>query len=83
MSTTIDLRKVLDAWPFDPEKDARILRVPGGRDVLQVRLPMGLEQYELEGRPDGLQPHGQESLLDHHLARLAQAKEQGMPSLVQ
>jgi hypothetical protein len=42
---------------------------------------MGLEQYELEGRPDGLQPHGQESLLDHHLARLAQAKEQGKEDL--
>lgn len=77
MSATIDLREFLDAWPFDPEKDARIVRVPGGREVLQVRLPLGLEQYELEGRPDGLRPHGQESLLDYHLARLAQAKEQG------
>jgi hypothetical protein len=35
---------------------------------------MGLDQYELDGRPDGLQPHGMESVLEFHLSRLAMSK---------
>ena len=68
MKDVIDLRKVLESWPYDPENDARIARVAGGREVLQVRTPVGLEQYELDGRPDGVRPHGRESVLEHHLA---------------
>ncbi len=46
-----------------------------GREVLQVRLPLGIEQYELEGRPDGLHPGGFESVLDEIEADLAQHVE--------
>ena len=42
-----------------------------------VRQPMGLEQYEVDGRPDGLRPHGMESVLDFQLERLAAAKRAG------
>lgn len=75
--TAFDLRRLLDQWPYDPENNARVVRVSGGRQVLQVRTPLGLEQYELDGRPDGQRPHGAESLLDYHEARLAAAMAAG------
>jgi hypothetical protein len=77
MSDVIDLRKALEGWPYDPENDARIVRVPSGREVLQVRTPLGLEQFELDGRPDGVRPHGRESVLEHHLARREAARIAG------
>jgi hypothetical protein len=45
-----------------------------GGQILQVRTPLGIEQYETNGRPDGARPHGMESLLEYHLQRLAEAK---------
>jgi hypothetical protein len=77
MSCPFDLRSWLESWSYDPEEDARMTRGEDGREVLQVRLPLGIEQYEMEGRPDGHRPHGVESLLDHHLARLEQARRSG------
>jgi hypothetical protein len=74
MKRQVDLRKILEQWPYEPENNVRFARGSDGREILQVRLPLGLEQYELEGRPDGQKPEGAESWLDHHLARLAQAK---------
>ena len=60
-----------------PEDDARIIHGENGREVLQVRTPLGIEQYETEGRPDGARPHGMESSLEHHLRRLEEAKITG------
>lgn len=77
MSDAIDLKQILAGWPYDPENDARVVRVSGGREVLQVRTPLGLEQYELDGRPDGVRPHLRESVLEFHLARFEQAKITG------
>lgn len=77
MKGSVDIRKILEDWPYDPENNARIVEGEGGRQVLQVRLPLGLEQYELEGRPDGVRLRGAESLLDHHLGRLEKASAAG------
>ena len=77
MSKDYDLSELLDAWPYDPDNELRIVQGEDGRELLQVRLPLGLEQYELEGRPDGARPFGKESVLEHHLARLAEAKAAG------
>jgi tetratricopeptide (TPR) repeat protein len=41
---------------------------PDGRRKIQMRLDLGVLQMEVEGRPDGLRPHGAESLLQHYLA---------------
>jgi hypothetical protein len=41
---------------------------------MQVRTPIGIEQYELDGRPDGRHPHNVESVFDFHRARLAAAR---------
>jgi hypothetical protein len=77
MSESVDLRKLLAAWPYDAENDARLVPGDDGRQILQVRTPVGIEQYELEGRPDGLHPHGKESFLEYHLSRLQQAEREG------
>ncbi|MFW6293555.1 MAG: excinuclease ABC subunit B, partial [Spirochaetota bacterium] len=69
MST--DITHLLEEWPYDGENNARIVTADNGRSVLQVRQPLGIEQYELEGRPDGLSPDGFDTLaelVDHELA---------------
>jgi hypothetical protein len=80
MKDPADLRRILMNWPYDPEQDARVVHCEDGRQVLQVRTPLGLEQYEIDGRPDGLRPHGMESALEYHLHRLNQAKFSGRES---
>jgi hypothetical protein len=77
MTPDFDLRQLLQSWPFDPENDARFLRVPDGREVLQVRTPLGIEQIEVDGRPDGLRPYGMESSLAYQLKRLEEARTAG------
>jgi hypothetical protein len=72
-----DIRSVLDNWPFDPADNVRVFTAKDGRPVMQVRTPLGVEQYELDGRPDGHRPHGAESLLEFHVARLARASSEG------
>jgi hypothetical protein len=75
-----DLRKLLETWPYDPEDCVRKVAVEGGREVLQVRLPVGVEQYELDGRPDGRRPHDCESALEYQLERLETARNKGKES---
>lgn len=58
-----DLSPYLGRWPYDPDQTVRTIRGDDGRRKLQVRLPLGVEQYDLDGRPDGLRPHGFPSLL--------------------
>ena len=77
MNDSADLRKLLKSWPYDPENDARVVAGDDGRQILQVRTPLGIEQYELDGRPDGLRPHGMESALEYQQRRLNQAKFAG------
>ena len=67
----IDLRSLLVSWPYDPENVVRGARGVDDRPIMQVRTPLGIEQYELDGRPDGRHPHDMESVLDFQRARLA------------
>jgi len=73
MSDSVDLRGILQSWPYDPDNDARLSRGEDGRAILQVRTPLGIEQYELDGRPDGVRPHGLESALHYYRRKLEQA----------
>jgi hypothetical protein len=77
MNDSADIRRILESWPYDPDKDARLTKGEDGREILQVRTPVGLEQYELDGRPDGTRPHGKESALEFHLERLEEARATG------
>ncbi|HZZ30002.1 MAG TPA: UvrB/UvrC motif-containing protein [Pirellulales bacterium] len=60
-----DLTPILDGWEHNPDHFAvRIIRGNDGRDKIQVRLDLGLLQMEIDGRPDGQRPEGQESWFD-------------------
>jgi hypothetical protein len=74
MNRLMDLKPCLDAWPYDAARNVRINLGGNGRPIILVRRPMGLEQYEADGRPDGRKIHGMESVLDFHLARISAAK---------
>lgn len=67
---------ILVHWPYDPEGLAiRLIDGEDGREKLQIRLDLGLLQLELDGRPDGQQPHGFPSLYEYHLDRLEAHRE--------
>jgi len=77
MLKPFDLRDWLRDWPYDPERNARIVRGSDGREIMQVRTPLGIEQLELQGRPDGLRPHNAESALDFYQAKFDRLSAQG------
>jgi hypothetical protein len=77
MSDAGDIRDLLEGWPYDPDNDVRIVRGKDGREVIQVRTPLGLEQLEMQGRPDGARPHEMESALEFYQQKLAGAQAAG------
>ena len=77
MATVPDLRGFLETWPYDAGHRVRRARGADGREIILVRQPMGLQQFEMDGRPDGQREHGLESLLDFHEARIAAAPQPG------
>ncbi len=57
---------LLREWAFDPDSvSVRIREGDDGRDVIQMRVDMGILQLETEDRPDGTQPHGSKSYFDY------------------
>jgi hypothetical protein len=71
-----DLSALLQEWPYDPDNTVRTIVAEDGRTVMQVRLPLGIEQYELEGRPDGAKPFGYDTVVDAFEERLAHYVEE-------
>jgi hypothetical protein len=69
MSEPNDLDQLLRDWPFDPATlNVRLAQGVDGRDVLQMRVDMGILQLEVEGRPDGHRPQGFETYYDYLLS---------------
>lgn len=61
---------ILRNWTYDPASvNVRLVNGKDGRDVIQMRLDMGLLQLETTGRPDGLRPEGAETYYDLLLDR--------------
>ncbi|QDU97945.1 UvrB/UvrC motif-containing protein [Lignipirellula cremea] len=53
------LDDILRDWPYDPDEGAvRLTEGEGGREVLQMRIDLGVLQLETTDRPDGLRPGG-------------------------
>lgn len=71
-----DLTDILREWDYDPENPVRIIEAEDGRKVLQIRQPLGIEQYEMDGRPDGVRPEGRNCLLDVYHDRLARHRNE-------
>lgn len=73
-----DITGLLEEWPYDSDESVRMVVAADGRTVLQVRLPLGIEQYELDGRPDGMVPNGKETVAHDIQDRLTEfAAESG------
>ena len=68
---------ILAEWPFDlRDVSARVCQGGDGREVLQLRVDMGLLQMETSGRPDGSRPHGMETYFDYLIAQAAAAGDE-------
>ena len=74
----LDLNNLLDGWPHEPGQ-IRVRKILGndGKEKLQLRIDLGLIQMEMTGRPDGVRPHGCESLLEWHKERAGEAETRG------
>jgi hypothetical protein len=65
MARKENIDRLLRDWPYDPDGiSVRKKKGDDGRDVLQMRLDLGLLQLETTGRPDGQKPEGAESFYD-------------------
>lgn len=70
MSRKQSIEQILKDWPYDPETvNVRVVRADDGRDVIQMRIEMGLLQMETTGRPDGKRPGGYETYYDYLVNR--------------
>jgi hypothetical protein len=73
MSEQQDIDLILREWPFKPGIiAARMVPTSDGREVIQMRMEMGLLQMEITGRPDGEHPGGADNCVEW-LGELARA----------
>lgn len=74
-----DIDVALRGWEFKPGvPQARLVQARDGRQVLQLRMDLGVMQLETTGRPDGTRPHGFTTYFDYlrQQARLAARAKQ-------
>jgi len=72
-----DLDRILREWPYEPgDVSARLLKAADGREILQMRVEMGILQLETEHRPDGQRPGGANTYFEH-LVQLAREEGKG------
>jgi hypothetical protein len=72
MSQNQDIDFIFRQWPYQPGViSARLILAHDDREVLQMRIEMGLLQMEVQGRPDGEKPGGFET----YLAYLSEQKK--------
>ena len=75
---SLDLNTILKDWPHE-NGTIKVRKIIGldGREKLQLRIDLGVLQMEMTGRPDGVRPHGCESLLEYHQQRAKRAVQRG------
>ncbi|MCF7763654.1 MAG: UvrB/UvrC motif-containing protein [Verrucomicrobia bacterium] len=67
-----DISSLLADWEYRPGQiDVRRFVGKDKIEKIQLRIDLGVLQMNAEGRPDGKQPYGHESLLEHYESRLA------------
>ncbi|MFN7290949.1 MAG: UvrB/UvrC motif-containing protein, partial [Pirellula sp.] len=65
MSSYQGLDAILKNWHFDPHSlSVRLVKGEVGRDVIQMRVDLGVLQMETNGRPDGQEMDGNQTFLD-------------------
>ncbi len=71
MKRNLHLDRLFSDWTFDPGAlNVRLIKGKDGRDVIQMRVDMGILQLETTGRPDSEQYEGEESVLAYLQAKL-------------
>ena len=71
MARSQDIDHLLHEWPYTPgELLARLVDADDGREVIQMRIDLGILQLEVDKRPDGTRPGGAESYFDYLVALL-------------
>ncbi len=76
MSKHID--RALHNWDYEPGAvQARLIKSSDGRQVIQMRVDLGVLQLETSGRPDGKRPHGCATYLDHVRQQARAAERDG------
>jgi hypothetical protein len=75
---SLDLNDLLRDWPHEPGT-IKVRKILGtdGKEKLQLRIDLGVIQMETIGRPDGVEPHDCESLLEYHQGRARRAEKKG------
>jgi hypothetical protein len=67
---------LLREWAYDPETvSVRVVTGSDNRDVIQMRVDMGVLQLETKARPDGVRPKGFETYYDLLLAESVRVGE--------
>ncbi len=69
-----DIDFILTDWEYQPGvAQARLVQARDGRELIQLRIDLGVLQLETAGRPDGASPHGHATYFDYlkEQARLA------------
>ena len=76
MATPRDIDTLLKGWDFQPgEVNARFFKSRTGRELVQMRVDMGLLQMEADLRPDGVHPHGAETYFDYLVGEVIRTGE--------
>jgi hypothetical protein len=66
MKRKFHLDDIFSEWSFDPAMlNARLIKGKDGRDVIQMRVDMGILQLETTGRPDGSPYDEHDSVLEY------------------
>lgn len=66
MSKNNHIDNILRKWDYDPiNLTVRIVQAGDDREVIQMRIDMGILQLEMSGRPDGSRPEGSNTILEH------------------
>ena len=74
-----DIDFILASWEYKAGvAQARMIQAEDGRQLVQLRIDLGLLQLESTGRPDGARPHGHDTYCEYlrDQARLARRSEQ-------
>ena len=77
MGNSVDLADFFENWPYDEDQNVRFITAEDGREIMQIRQLLGVEQYELNGRPDGRHPYDKDTVLDEFKNRYEEAISAG------
>jgi len=78
----IDL--ALEGWEFQPGVvQARLVHGGDQRQVIQMRVDLGVLQMEIKDRPDGKRPHGFATYVEYLQHEAQAAKKNGKPFVLQ